>query len=150
KKSVFDQVEKFRKAGTLITSNTSGIPIHMMAEGRSEDFKKHFCGTHFFNPPRYLELLEIIPTADTDKAVVDILMQYGDKMLGKTVVLCKDTPAFIGNRIGESSVLALTHLVDQMGLTVEEVDKYTGHAMEHPKSASLWLADVVGLDTLVN
>src|SRR5690606_25160235 len=150
KKSVFDQVEKFRKAGTLITSNTSGIPIHMMAEGRSEDFKKHFCGTHFFNPPRYLELLEIIPTADTDKAVVDFLMQYGDKMLGKSVVLCKDTPAFIGNRIGVYSMLALTHLVDQMGLTVEEVDKYTGPAMGHPKSATFRTADVVGLDTLVN
>lgn len=150
KKSVFDQVEKFRKTGTLITSNTSGIPIHMMAEGRSEDFKKHFCGTHFFNPPRYLELLEIIPTADTDKAVVDFLMQYGDKMLGKSVVLCKDTPAFIGNRIGVYSMLALTHLVDQMGLTVEEVDKYTGPAMGHPKSATFRTADVVGLDTLVN
>lgn len=150
KKSVFDQVEKYRKAGTLITSNTSGIPIHMMSEGRSEDFKSHFCGTHFFNPPRYLPLLEIIPTKDTKKEVVDFLMEYGDKKLGKTVVLCKDTPAFIGNRIGVYSMLALTHLVEQLDLTVEEVDKYTGPAMGHPKSATFRTADVVGLDTLVN
>lgn len=150
KKSVFEQVEKHRKPGTLITSNTSGIPIHLMTEGRSEDFVAHFCGTHFFNPPRYLQLLEIIPTAHTKKDVVDFLMRYGDKMLGKTVVLCKDTPAFIGNRIGVYSMLALTHLVDQMGLSVEEVDKYTGPAMGHPKSATFRTADVVGLDTLVN
>ncbi|MGN0003506.1 MAG: 3-hydroxyacyl-CoA dehydrogenase family protein, partial [Sphingobacterium composti] len=113
KKSVFEQVEKYRKPGTLITSNTSGIPIHMMNEGRSDDFKAHFCGTHFFNPPRYLQLLEIIPTSETKQEVVDFLMHFGDKMLGKTVVLCKDTPAFIGNRIGVYSMLALTHLVDQ-------------------------------------
>jgi len=150
KKSVFEQVEKYRKQGTLITSNTSGIPIHMMNEGRTDDFKAHFCGTHFFNPPRYLQLLEIIPTADTKKEVVDFLMYFGDKMLGKIVVLCKDTPAFIGNRIGVYSMLALTHLVDQLGLTVEEVDKYTGPAMGHPKSATFRTADVVGLDTLVN
>ncbi len=150
KKTVFEQVEKFRKQGTLITSNTSGIPIHLMEEGRSEDFKAHFCGTHFFNPPRYLQLLEIIPTPDTKKEVVDFLMEFGDKMLGKTVVLCKDTPAFIGNRIGVYSMLALTHLVEKMDLTVEEVDKYTGPAMGHPKSATFRTADVVGLDTLVN
>lgn len=150
KKSVFERVEQYRRPGTLITSNTSGIPIHLMNEGRSEDFKQHFCGTHFFNPPRYLELLEIIPTPSTKKEVVDFLMYYGDKMLGKTVVLCKDTPAFIGNRIGVYSMLALTHLIGQMGLTVEEVDKYTGPAMGHPKSATFRTADVVGLDTLVN
>ena len=100
KQQIFTEVEKFRKPGTLISSNTSGIPIHMMAEGRSEDFQKHFCGTHFFNPPRYLKLLEIIPTPKTDKDVVDFLMNYGDLHLGKTTVLCKDTPAFIANRIG--------------------------------------------------
>ncbi|MBD1423124.1 3-hydroxyacyl-CoA dehydrogenase/enoyl-CoA hydratase family protein [Sphingobacterium chuzhouense] len=150
KKSVFEQVEQYRKAGTLITSNTSGIPIHLMTEGRSDDFKAHFCGTHFFNPPRYLELLEIIPTADTKPEVVDFLLHFGDKMLGKTVVLCKDTPAFIGNRVGVYSMLALTHLVEQMDLSVEEVDKYTGPAMGHPKSATFRTADVVGLDTLVN
>ncbi len=150
KKAVFDQVEKYRKAGTLITSNTSGIPIHLMAEGRSEDFKAHFCGTHFFNPPRYLELFELIPTADTKAEVIDFLTHFGDKMLGKTVVLCKDTPAFIGNRIGVYSMLALTHLVEKLDLSVEEVDKYTGPAMGHPKSATFRTADVVGLDTLVN
>ncbi len=150
KRQVFDQVEQHRKPGTLVTSNTSGIPIHLMAEGRSDDFKAHFCGTHFFNPPRYLRLLEIIPTPDTKREVVDFLMHYGDKFLGKTTVLCKDTPAFIGNRIGVYSMLALTHLVDQLGLTVAEVDKFTGPAMGHPKSATFRTADVVGLDTLVN
>lgn len=150
KKTVFDQVEQYRKEGTLITSNTSGIPIHLMAEGRSEDFKQHFCGTHFFNPPRYLELFEIIPTKHTKQEVLDFLLEFGDKKLGKTVVLCKDTPAFIGNRIGVYSMLALTHLIEQLDLTVEEVDKYTGPAMGHPKSATFRTADVVGLDTLVN
>lgn len=150
KKSVFDRVEQFRKPGTLITSNTSGIPIHLMLEGRSEDFGAHFCGTHFFNPPRYLQLLEIIPSPQTKPEVVDFLLYFGDKYLGKTVVLCKDTPAFIGNRIGVYSMLALTHLVEPLGLTVEEVDKYTGPAMGHPKSATFRTADVVGLDTLVN
>lgn len=150
KKSVFERVEQFRKPGTLITSNTSGIPIHLMLEGRSVDFVAHFCGTHFFNPPRYLELLEIIPTPKTDRSVVDFLMAFGDKMLGKTVVLCKDTPAFIGNRIGVYSMLAVTHLVDRLDLSVEEIDKYTGPAMGHPKSATFRTADVVGIDTLVN
>lgn len=150
KKIVFDQVEKYRKEGTLVTSNTSGIPIHLMAKDRSEDFKQHFCGTHFFNPPRYLELFEVIPTKDTKEEVVEFLTYFGDKNLGKTVVLCKDTPAFIGNRIGVYSMLALTHLIEPLELTVEEVDKYTGPAMGHPKSATFRTADVVGLDTLVN
>ncbi|WP_257669613.1 3-hydroxyacyl-CoA dehydrogenase/enoyl-CoA hydratase family protein [Parapedobacter tibetensis] len=150
KKQVFEKVEQHRKEGTLVTSNTSGIPIHLMAEGHSDDFKAHFCGTHFFNPPRYLRLLEIIPTAHTKPEIVDFLMHYGDKFLGKTTVLCKDTPAFIGNRVGVYSMLALTHLVEQLGLTVEEVDKFTGPAMGHPKSATFRTADVVGLDTLVN
>jgi 3-hydroxyacyl-CoA dehydrogenase len=150
KKQVFEQVEKYRKAGTLITSNTSGIPIHLMAEGRSDDFVKHFCGTHFFNPPRYLRLLEIIPTSKTDAEVVSFLMHYGDKFLGKTTVLCKDTPAFIGNRIGVYAMLALTHLVEKFDLSVEEVDKFTGPILGRPKSATFRTADVVGLDTLVN
>lgn len=150
KKQVFEKVEQHRKPGTLITSNTSGIPIHLMAEGRSEDFKSHFLGTHFFNPPRYLRLLEIIPTPDTKPEIVDFLMHYGDKFLGKTTVLCKDTPAFIGNRIGVYSMLALTHLVEPLGLTVEEVDKFTGPAMGHPKSATFRTADVVGIDTFIN
>ncbi|MFN4123027.1 MAG: 3-hydroxyacyl-CoA dehydrogenase/enoyl-CoA hydratase family protein [Flavobacteriales bacterium] len=150
KQIVFDQVEKYRKPGTIITSNTSGIPIHMMTEGRSDDFKKYFCGSHFFNPPRYLKLLEIIPTSHTDPALVDFLMDYGDRFLGKTTVLCKDTPAFIANRIGVFSIMALFHLVKEMGLTVEEVDKLSGPVLGRPKSATFRTCDVVGLDTLVN
>jgi 3-hydroxyacyl-CoA dehydrogenase len=150
KKVVFDQLEKARKPGTLITSNTSGIPLHMLAQGRGEDFQKNFCGTHFFNPPRYLRLLEIIPTPKTDPEVVDFLMHYGDLHLGKTTVLCKDTPAFIANRIGVYGIMALFHLVEKMGLTVEEVDKLTGPVLGRPKSATFRTCDVVGLDTLVN
>jgi len=150
KQQVFEKVEKYRKAGTLITSNTSGIPIHLMAEGRSDDFKKHFCGTHFFNPPRYLKLLEIIPTKDTLTTVTDFLMAYGEKFLGKTTVLAKDTPAFIGNRIGVFSIMSLLHYVDKTGMTVEEVDKLTGPVIGHPKSATFRTNDVVGLDTMVH
>jgi len=149
KKKVFEQVEQFRKPGTLITSNTSGIPIHLMAEGRSDDFKSHFCGTHFFNPPRYLKLLEIIPTPHTQPEIVDFLMHYGDKFLGKTTVLCKDTPAFIANRVGVYSIMALLHLVEKLDLTVEEVDKFTGPALGRPKSATFRTSDVVGLDTMI-
>ncbi len=149
KQSVFEQVEKYRKPGTLITSNTSGIPIHMMAEGRSEDFKANFCGTHFFNPPRYLKLLEIIPTPHTNPEIVSFLMEYGDKFLGKTTVLCKDTPAFIANRVGVYSIMALLHSVEKLDLTVEEVDKFTGPALGRPKSATLRTSDVVGLDTMI-
>ena len=149
KKKVFDQVEQFRKAGTLITSNTSGIPIHLMAEGRSEDFKAHFCGTHFFNPPRYLRLLEIIPTPYTLPEITDFLMYYGDKFLGKTTVLCKDTPAFIANRVGVYAIMALLHLVEKLDLTVEDIDKFTGPALGRPKSATFRTSDVVGLDTMI-
>jgi 3-hydroxyacyl-CoA dehydrogenase len=149
KKLVFDKVEQYRKPGTLITSNTSGIPIHMMTEGRTDDFKKHFCGTHFFNPPRYLRLLEIIPTPHTDPAIVDFLMNYGDLYLGKTTVLCKDTPAFIANRIGVFGIMSLFGLIDKMGLTIDEVDALTGPIIGRPKSATFRTADVVGIDTLV-
>ena len=149
KKQVYEKVEKFRKPGTLITSNTSGIPIHMLSEGRSDDFKKHFCGTHFFNPPRYLRLLEIIPIPDTDPAVVEFLMNYGDLYLGKTTVLCKDTPAFIANRIGVFGIMSLFGLVDKLGLTIDEVDALTGPLIGRPKSATFRTADVVGIDTLV-
>jgi 3-hydroxyacyl-CoA dehydrogenase len=150
KQLVFEKVEKYRKAGTLITSNTSGIPIHLMTEDRSDDFKKHFCGTHFFNPPRYLKLLEIIPTANTLSSVTDFLMAYGEKYLGKTTVLAKDTPAFIGNRIGVFSIMSVLHYVDKTGMTVEEVDKLTGPVIGHPKSATFRTNDVVGLDTMVH
>lgn len=149
KQSIFTEVEKYRKPGTLITSNTSGIPIHMMAEGRSDDFKKHFCGTHFFNPPRYLRLLEIIPTEFTDKDVVDFLMHYGDLYLGKTTVLAKDTPAFIANRIGVFSIMSIFNLMDKIGLNIDEVEALTGPIIGRPKSATFRTADVVGIDTLV-
>ena len=149
KKSVYEKVEQFRKKGSLITSNTSGIPIHLLSEGRSDDFKKHFCGTHFFNPPRYLRLLEIIPTPDTDPSIVDFLMQYGDLYLGKTTVLCKDTPAFIANRIGVYGIMAIFGLVDKLGLTIDDVDALTGPIIGRPKSATFRTADVVGIDTLV-
>lgn len=150
KQQVFENVEKYRKEGTLITSNTSGIPIHMMLDGRSDDFKKHFCGTHFFNPPRYLQLLEIIPTPETDPAVVDFFMDYGRRFLGKKTVLCKDTPAFIANRVGVYSIMALFHAVKDLGMNIEEVDKLTGPVLGRPKSATFRTCDVVGLDTLVH
>ena len=149
KKMIYDKVEQFRKPGTLVTSNTSGIPIHMMAEGRSADFKKNFCGSHFFNPPRYLRLLEIIPTPETDPSIVEFLMHYGDLYLGKTTVLCKDTPAFIANRIGVYSIMFIFGLVDKLGLTIDEVDALTGPLIGRPKSATFRTADVVGIDTLV-
>ncbi len=150
KKQVFENVEKFRKPGTLITSNTSGIPIHMMLDGRSDDFKKHFCGTHFFNPPRYLQLLEIIPSPETDENIVSFLMDYGQRYLGKKTVLCKDTPAFIANRVGTYSIMSLFHTVKEMGLSVEAIDKLTGPVLGRPKSATFRTCDVVGLDTLVH
>lgn len=150
KKLVFDQIEKHRKPGTLVTSNTSGIPIKFMNEGRSEDFQKHFCGTHFFNPARYLKLFEIIPGPNTSTEVLDFLTDYGSKFLGKTSVVAKDTPAFIGNRIGIFGIQSLFHLVKQMDLTIEEVDKLTGPVIGRPKSATFRTVDVVGLDTLVH
>ncbi|MBT1690397.1 3-hydroxyacyl-CoA dehydrogenase/enoyl-CoA hydratase family protein [Dawidia soli] len=149
KKKVYEQVEKFRKPGTLVTSNTSGIPIHLMAEGRSDDFKKHFAGTHFFNPPRYLKLFEIIPTKDTDAEVVKFLMHYGDLYLGKTTVLCKDTPAFIGNRVGVWGLLKVIDSMRKFDLNVDEVDKLTGPVIGRPKSATFRTSDLVGLDTLI-
>lgn len=148
KKQVFEQVEQYRKPGSIITSNTSGIPIHLMGEGRSDDFKMHFCGSHFFNPPRYLQLLEIIPTKDTSTEVTDFLLDFGDKYLGKTTVLAKDTPAFIGNRIGVFSISSILNYVKENDMSIEEVDKLTGPVIGRPKSATFRTADVVGLDTL--
>ncbi len=150
KKLIYDKVEQFRKPGTLITSNTSGIPIHLMAEGRSDDFQKHFCGTHFFNPPRYLRLLEIIPTAKTDQAIINFLMHYGDLFLGKTTVLCKDSPAFIANRLGIYAMVQTIRIAEEMGLSIEAVDKLTSTVVGRPKSGTFRLSDVVGLDTTVN
>lgn len=150
KQIVFEKVEQFRKPGTIISSNTSGIPIHLMLNGRSDDFKAHFLGTHFFNPPRYLQLLEIIPTPETKPEIVDFLMDYGSRFLGKKTVLCKDTPAFIANRIGVYSIMGVFHTINELGLTVEQVDKLTGPVMGRPKSATFRTCDVVGLDTLVH
>ena len=150
KKSVFEKIEKFRTPGTLITSNTSGIPIKFMSEGRSEDFQQHFAVTHFFNPPRYLKLFEVVPGPKCKQEVTDFLMMYGDKFLGKTSVLAKDTPAFIGNRIGIFGIMSLFHVVKEMDLTIEEVDKLTGPVIGRPKSATFRTIDVVGLDTLVH
>jgi 3-hydroxyacyl-CoA dehydrogenase len=150
KKIIFDQVEKHRKPGTLVSSNTSGIPIHLMLEGRSDDFQAHFCGTHFFNPPRYLPLLEIIPTAKSNPELIDFLMDYGRRYLGKQTVLCKDTPAFIANRVGVYAIMSLFHTVQEMDLSVEEVDKLSGPVLGRPKSATFRTCDVVGLDTLVH
>jgi len=150
KKIVFEKLEKYRSPGTLITSNTSGIPIKFMNEGRSEDFQKHFAVTHFFNPPRYLKLFEVVPGPNCKQEVTDFLMMYGDKFLGKTSVLAKDTPAFIGNRIGIFGIMSLFHVVKEMDLTIEEVDKLTGPVIGRPKSATFRTIDVVGLDTLVH
>ena len=150
KKLVFEKIEKFRKKGSLITSNTSGIPIKFMNEGRSDDFQKHFAVTHFFNPPRYLKLFEVVPGPSCSQEVTDFLMMYGEKFLGKTAVLAKDTPAFIGNRIGVFGIMSLFHIVKEMGLSVEEVDKLTGPVIGRPKSATFRTIDVVGLDTLVH
>src|SRR5215831_15009546 len=149
KQQLYEKVEKLRRSGTLITSNTSGIPIHLLAQGRSDDFKKNFCGTHFFNPPRYLRLLEIIPTKDTDPSVVDFLLHYGDLYLGKTTVLAKDTPAFIANRIGVFGIMAIFNSMEKLGLNIDEIDALTGPIIGRPKSATFRTADVVGIDTLV-
>ena len=150
KQQVFEKLEKYRTPGTLITSNTSGIPIKFMSEGRSEDFQKHFCGTHFFNPARYLKLFEIIPGPKTDASVLEFLNGYGEQFLGKTSVVAKDTPAFIGNRVGIFSIMSLFNAVKEMDLTIEEVDKLSGPVIGRPKSATFRTVDVVGLDTLVH
>ncbi|ANW95962.1 3-hydroxyacyl-CoA dehydrogenase [Wenyingzhuangia fucanilytica] len=150
KQKVFEQIEKHRKLGTFVTSNTSGIPIQFMNKGRSQDFREHFAVTHFFNPARYLKLFEVVPGPDCKKEVVDFLMSFGAKYLGKTTVLAKDTPAFIGNRIGIFGIMSMLHIVKELGLTVEEVDKLTGPIIGRPKSATFRTVDVVGLDTLIH
>ena len=150
KQSVFEKVDKYRKPGTLVTTNTSGISVEAMIEGRSEDFQKHFCGTHFFNPPRYLQLFEIIPTGKTDPGVLDFLSDYADRFLGKTPVLAKNTPAFIANRVGTFSIMELLNNVKNMDFTIPELDKLTGPVIGRAKSATFRTADVVGLDTLAH
>ncbi len=147
KQQLFEKVAQYRTPGTLVTSNTSSIPIHLLADGRDEEFKKHFCGTHFFNPPRYLRLLEIIPIAETDPKLVEFFMQFGDVHLGKQTVLCKDTPAFIANRIGVMSGTKITLLTQEYQMRIEEVDALTGTLIGRPKTASFKLQDLVGIDT---
>jgi 3-hydroxyacyl-CoA dehydrogenase len=150
KKQIYEKVEQFRTPGTLVTSNTSGIPIHLMAEGRSEDFKKHFLGTHFFNPVRYMRLLEIIPTADTDPAVTAFFMHFGDLALGKQTVRCKDTPAFIANRVGVYAMAKIFQLTHELGLDISTVDTLTGPPIGRPKTGTFRLGDLVGMDTAVH
>ncbi|OAO85134.1 Enoyl-CoA hydratase (isoleucine degradation) / 3-hydroxyacyl-CoA dehydrogenase [Parageobacillus thermoglucosidasius] len=150
KKSVFAMVDEVRKPGTIVSSNTSGISIETMAEGRSEDFKKHFLGTHFFNPPRYLKLLEIIPTKDTDPEVVSYMKTFGEEVLGKGVVMAKDTPNFIANRIGTYGLLVTVREMMKGGYSVGEVDSLTGPLIGRPKSATFRTLDVVGLDTFIH
>ena len=150
KKEIFKKIEKYRKRGTLISSNTSGIPIESMLDKRSEDFQQHFCGTHFFNPPRYLQLLEIIPSTKTSNEIIDFLMSYGDRFLGKDMVLCQDTPAFIANRIGVANIMSIFHIIQELKLTIEEVDSLSGPIIGRPKSATFRTCDLVGLDTLIH
>lgn len=150
KRQLFELVDRMRSPGTLVSSNTSGIPISAIAEGRSEDFRKHFCGTHFFNPPRYMKLLEIIPTTETMPEVLETLAQFGEHVLGKGIVWCKDTPNFIANRIGTFSMMYAIHTMIEDGYAIEEVDQITGPATGKPKSATFRTADLVGIDTLVH
>ena len=150
KQQVFDLIEKHRTPGTIVTSNTSGIPIKLMSKGRSDDFNKNFAITHFFNPPRYLNLFEVIPSPNCDKDLLNFLLKYGEKYLGKTSILAKDTPAFIGNRIGTFGIQILFHQVKNGDYTIEEIDKLTGSIIGRPKSATFRTADVVGLDTLIS
>lgn len=147
KQQIFSKVDTFRKKGSFVTSNTSGIPIGMMAEGRSDDFKAHFCGTHFFNPVRYMKLFEVIPHAGTSKEVVDFFMSYGDVFLGKKTVLCKDTPAFIANRVGVYAMAKIFQLAEELEIPIDAVDKLTGSAIGRPNTGTFALGDLVGLDT---
>ena len=150
KRKLLERVEKFRKPGTLVSTNTSGLPIRLIAEGRSEDFQQHWCGTHFFNPPRYLKLVELIPGPKTKPEVLDVLGDVCDRGLGKGIVRAKDTPNFIANRIGTFSMMNVMRLMQQTEMTIEEIDACTGPAIGNPKSATFRTADLVGLDVLVH
>lgn len=150
KKQLFEKVDSLRTPGTIVSTNTSGIPINSICEGRSNDFKKHFCGTHFFNPPRYLRLLEIIPAIETQPGLTDFLIKFGNDILGKESIVCKDTPAFIANRIGVYAIMSLLNQVVEDGWKVEEIDKLTGPVLGRPKSATFRTTDVVGLDTMIH
>ena len=148
KRTLLRKVEAIRKPGTVVTTNTSGLPVGKISEGFSEDFRRAWFGTHFFNPPRYMRLLEIIPTPDADPASIDAISHFCDVRLGKGVVIAKDTPNFIANRIGTFSVLNVMRLMQEMDLTIEEVDALTGQAVGWPKSATFRTIDLVGLDIL--
>jgi 3-hydroxyacyl-CoA dehydrogenase len=147
KQSLMEQVDQHRRVGSIVSSNTSGIPIHQIAQGRSDDFRKHFLGTHFFNPPRYLRLLEIIPTPETDPELISFMMHFGDRFLGKQTVHCKDTPAFIANRVGVYSMARIFQLTEELDLPISTVDKLTGPAIGRPNTGTFRLADLVGHDT---
>src|SRR5205085_3627951 len=148
KRSLLKKVEAVRKPGTIVTTNTSGLPVAQIDEGFSEDFRRSWFGTHFFNPPRYMRLLEVIPTPESDRAAIDAIAHFADMHLGKGIAFAKDTPNFIANRIGTFSVLNVMRLMQEMGLSIEEVDTLTGTAVGWPKSATFRTIDLVGLDIL--
>jgi 3-hydroxyacyl-CoA dehydrogenase len=150
KRKLLSRVAQFRKPGSIVTTNTSGLPVHLIAEGMSEEFQQHWAGTHFFNPPRYLKLVEVIPGPKTSSDVIETLSEFCSRRLGKGVVVAKDTPNFIANRIGTFSMLNALRLMGALGMTVEEVDACTGPAVGWPKSATFRTADLVGLDVLVH
>jgi 3-hydroxyacyl-CoA dehydrogenase len=150
KKKLLARVAQFRKPGAIVTTNTSGLPVHLIAEEMSEEFQQHWAGTHFFNPPRYMKLVEVIPGPKTSREVIEALSEFCDRRLGKGVVVAKDTPNFIANRIGTFSMLNALQLMGTLGMTVEEVDACTGPAAGWPKSATFRTADIVGLDVLVH
>ena len=150
KKNLLARVAQLRKPGAIVTTNTSGLPVHLIAEGMSEEFQQHWAGTHFFNPPRYLKLVELIPGPKTSPDVIATLGEFCDRRLGKGVVVAKDTPNFIANRIGTFSMLNALRLMGSLGMTVEEVDACTGPVIGQPKSATFRTADIVGLDVLLH
>jgi 3-hydroxyacyl-CoA dehydrogenase len=150
KRKLLSRVAQYRKPGALVTTNTSGLPVHLIAEGMSEEFQQNWAGTHFFNPPRYLKLVEVIPGPKTSPQVVETLSDFCDRRLGKGVVIAKDTPNFIANRIGTFSMLNVLRLMGTLGMTVEEVDACTGPAIGQPKSATFRTADIVGIDVLAH
>src|SRR5580704_5284276 len=150
KRNLLARVAQFRKPGAIVTTNTSGLPVHLIAEGLPEEFQQHWAGTHFFNPPRYMKLVEVIAGPKTSPEVLNTLSDFCDRQLGKGVVLAKDTPNFIANRIGTFSILNALKLMGSLGLTVEEVDACTGPVIGQPKSATFRTADIVGLDVLVH
>src|SRR5579862_9265870 len=148
KRALLKKVDAVRKPGTIITTNTSGLQVAKIAEGFPDDFRRSWFGTHFFNPPRYMRLLELIPTSETDRAALDAVAHFGDMHLGKGIVYAKDTPNFIGNRIGTFSVLNVMRLMQELDLSIEDVDALTGQAVGWPKSATFRTIDLVGLDIL--